>query len=71
MSEEKCNTNLPEALAMEIERNRELLEEYKKIPGGVFGAMVISMAINNAVDALASGDVVEMMKAYEAIKDTE
>lgn len=63
--------NLAEALAKEIDRNRELLEEYKKIPTGVFGAMMIDQDIKAAVDALASGDVVKIAQAYEAIKDNE
>ena len=65
--------NLPEILAKEIERNRELLEVYKKLPSGAgtFGSAVINIAINNAVNALASGDIVEMIKAYESIKNTE
>lgn len=63
--------NLAEALAEEIQRNRELLEEYKRIPTGVFGATMIDLDIKNAVDALASGDVVEMAQAYEAMKDNQ
>lgn len=63
--------NLAEALAKEIDRNRELLEEYKKIPTGIFGAMMIDQDIKAAVDALASGDVVKIAQAYEAIKDNE
>ena len=60
--------NIAEALANEIKRNFELLEEYKKIPTGTFGATMISQDIDNAVDALASGDVIEMLKAYEVMK---
>jgi hypothetical protein len=63
--------NIAEALAKEIERNRELLEEYKKIPTGVFGAMMIDLDIKNAVEALASGDVIKILEAYEAMKDNE
>lgn len=60
-----------ELLAKEIERNRELLEMYKELPGGVgvFGAAFINRDINYAIEALASGDVVEMIKAYESMKD--
>lgn len=63
--------NLPEELAKEIQRNRELLEEYKKIPMGVFGAIMIEKDIENAINALAGGDVVEMLVAYQNIKDNE
>lgn len=65
------NKNVAEALADEIERNRKLLELYKEIPTGAFGAMMIEYDIKNAVDALASGDVVKIVEAYEAIKDNE
>jgi hypothetical protein len=65
--------SFPEALAKEIERNRELLETYKELPGnvGIFGAIWINRDINHAIEALASGDVVEMIKAYESMKDNE
>jgi hypothetical protein len=64
--------NLPEALVREIERNRELLKEYKSIGvAGNFGARMIDYCINNAVEALASGDVIEMVKAYESMKENE
>jgi len=63
--------NLAEALAQEIERNRKLLDEYRKIPTGVFGATMIDLDIKNAVEALASGDVIKILQAYEAIKDNE
>ena len=63
--------NIAEALAKEIKRNRKLLELYKQIPTGVFGATMIDLDIKNAVEVLASGDVIEIMKAHEALKDNE
>lgn len=60
-----------EALADEIERNRKLLELYRQIPTGAFGAKMIELDIKNAVEALVSGDVVEIVEAYEAIKNNE
>ena len=63
--------NVAEALAQEIERNRKLLEEYKKIPTGFFGAAMIGMDIKAAVKALASGNVIEILEAYEKIKGNE
>lgn len=59
------------ALANEIERNRELLDVYKKIPTGGFGATMIDADIKFAINALASGDVIEIMKAYERMKNNE
>jgi hypothetical protein len=63
--------SFPEVLVREIERNRELLETYKALPGdvGIFGGIWINRSINRAIEALASGDVVEMIKAYESMKD--
>lgn len=63
--------NVAEALVDEIDRNRKLLELYKEIPTGAFGAMMIDRDIKNAVEALASGDVVKIVEAYEAIKNNE
>jgi hypothetical protein len=63
--------NLAEGLEREIKRNRDLLEVYKEIPTGGFGAAMIEQDINNAVSALASGDVTKMVRAYEAMKNNE
>jgi hypothetical protein len=65
--------NLAEALAQEIKRSQELLVEYKKLPNGAgfFGAWMIQASIDNAVNALASGDVVAIAQAYAAMKDNE
>ena len=56
--------NIADALAKEIKRNQELLEAYRDIPTGAFGATMIKADIDFAVDALASGDVIEILKAY-------
>jgi hypothetical protein len=63
--------NLVEALEREIDRNRELLKAYESIPTGTFGAMMIERDIKNAVKALASGDAVEIIKAYQEMKDNQ
>ena len=63
--------NLQEALIKEVKRNQELLEEYKKIPTGAFGALMIELDLERAYHALARGDVVEMAKVYEAIKGNQ
>jgi len=65
-------SNLVEALASEIERNAKLILLYEEIgPAGVFGKTMIQMDIDNGKKALASGDVVEIAKAYEEMKDNE
>ena len=69
--ENKMGDNMATALAKEIERNRELLDAYKAIPTGGFGAAMIDADIKFAVSALASGDVIEIMKAYERMKNNE
>jgi hypothetical protein len=63
--------NLPEAMAKEIQRNRELLEVYKGIRTGGFGAAMIDRDIKEGVAALASGDVIRILLAYESLKGNE
>lgn len=63
--------NLVEGLDREIKRNRELLDEYKSIPSGVFAATFIGRDVDAAIHALGSGDVVEMMKIYNTLKSHE
>jgi hypothetical protein len=63
--------NLAEALTKEIERNRELLKLYQEIPTGAFGATMINADIKAGIEALASGDVVAIARAYEKMKDNE
>ena len=63
--------NLPEAMEKEIQRNRELLEVYKTIPTGAFGSMMIDRDIKEGIAALASGDVIRILRSYEALKGNE
>lgn len=64
--------NLAEGLIQELNRNRELLSEYKAIgPPGQFGATMIALDIKNAEKTQASGDVVEMLRCYESLKNNE
>lgn len=54
---------------VELARARELLGVYRDIgPAGSFGAVVIEGAIRTAEQALASGDVVAMLRSYEELK---
>lgn len=51
-------------------RVREILGYYKSLGMvGSFGAMNIAAALQDAEAALASGDVVRILKAYQALKD--
>lgn len=57
------------ALPREIARCQDLLIAYDKIgPAGAFGAMMIRRDIAAAHKAMMEGDVVEMLRAYEALK---
>ncbi|CAG9193958.1 conserved hypothetical protein [Paraburkholderia caribensis] len=62
--------NLAEGLAAEIERVTTILGHYIEIgPAGSFGAMLIRASLKRAVDALASGDVVQMLTANADLKE--
>lgn len=62
---------LGDALPEELERCRELLEIYRTIPTGFFGAAMINQAITEGERALDSGDLVQMIKAYESLRECE
>ena len=59
-------TNLMQGLLDQMNRCREVLSEYERIPEGAIGAMLIKQDIANAEAAIASGDVVQMVRAYAA-----
>ena len=67
-------TSLAEALPAKIkEMNEEIIPAYVSI---IHLAPVVQLTVNlmraevqRAIEALASGDVVEMLEAYAAIKD--
>jgi hypothetical protein len=62
--------SLGELLPKEQARVREVLGHYKEIgPVGRFGAYMIEKELQAADKAIMSGDVVEMLKAYKALKE--
>ena len=62
-------STLGDALPREIERCQELLVAYAEIgPAGAFGAAMIRADIAAAHKAMMEGDVVAMIRAYEALK---
>ena len=64
--------SVAEALPKEQARCRELLLQYKEIgPAGAFGALFIEQKLREADNALASGDVVRIVKAYDALTKCE
>lgn len=62
--------NLMKGLLKEINRNRELLYEYEKIPAGRFGAICIKDAIDGAEKAITENDVVGMLSSYKELQET-
>lgn len=65
-------TTLGHALPREIERCQELLVQYAAIgPVGQFGAMMIKRDIAAAHKAMMEGDVIDMIRAYEALKNSK
>lgn len=60
---------LADALPKEIERCQQLLVDYAAIgPAGAFASVMIRADIAAAHKAMMDGDVVEMIRAYEALK---
>lgn len=64
--------SLPEGLAKEQVRVRKVMENYISIgPAGFFGAHFIDQDLKRSEAAAASGDVVEMIRALNALKEIE
>ena len=61
--------NLIEGIHKEMERARELLEQYESIgPAGMFGATFIKDAIRRAEKAIEGGEAVDMVKIYSELQ---
>jgi len=64
--------NLVEGIQAECNRLRDrVLPEYDKIPEGIFAATMMRQAIKRGEAAIASGDVVECLAAYNDLKGFE
>jgi hypothetical protein len=64
--------SLGEDFPIEQARCRELLSVYRDLgPVGAFGATMIDQVLKQADEAAISGDVVQMIYAYKAMKDCE
>jgi hypothetical protein len=60
---------LGESFPEEQARVRELLGVYRELgPVGTFGAIILEATLREADEAAISGDVVRMLRAYEALK---
>lgn len=64
------NETLGTELPKEIERCQELLVQYDEIgPAGYFGATMIKRDIAAAHKAMMEGSLVEMLRAYNTLKE--
>jgi hypothetical protein len=64
-------TDLLSSLLSEIERCAQLKARYDEIPSGAFGSLMIQQAIDNAKAAIASGDIVEMIRCLKTCEACE
>jgi hypothetical protein len=55
----------------EQRRVRELLQVYRSIPEGTFGAWILEDILRRADEAAISGDPVAILKSYQEMKDCE
>lgn len=63
---------LADALPKECARVREVLGYYKAVgPAGFFGAAMIETELRAADKAMASGDVVAMLRSMKALQEIE
>ena len=61
---------LADALPREQERVRELIPMYESIgPAGAFAVAMIKASLRAADQAVMSGDVVQMIRAYNDLKE--
>lgn len=64
--------NLMEGMLEELNRNRDLLRQYETVgPAGAFGAAVIREKIATGEKTIAENDVVQMLKAYNALTESK
>jgi len=63
-------STLGDEFPKEQARVREVLGYYKEIgPAGMFGAMVIEQTLRKADEAALSGDIVQMLAAFQEMKE--
>lgn len=61
-------SSIGEELPKEMARVRELIPLYDAIPTGAFAATLMRQSLDHAARALAEGNVIEIIRAYEALK---
>jgi len=59
-----------EAFPQEQARVRELLVVYRELPlhAGAFGAMMLEGVLRRADEAIASGDIIAILRAYKELR---
>jgi hypothetical protein len=64
--------NLIEAIQVECNRVRELLPYYEELgPVGAFGAAALKAAVKAGETSIASGDIVQMVRALDSLRACE
>ena len=65
--------NLIEGIQSECNRVREIIKEYEELPknAGMFAASMMKADIKEAENIIATGDVVQMLKVYQKLKEYE
>lgn len=64
-------SSVGEQIQVEIKRNTELKKMYDDVPLGFIGASMIQQDIDFAVKALAEGNIIKILQAYEKLKSNE
>lgn len=65
-------TSVGEDFPKEQARCREVLAQYKELgPSGVLGGVLIEATLCEADAAMASGDIVRILRAYKAMQGVE
>lgn len=65
--------NLMQGLLEQRDRVKDLLKTYEQLPNnaGAFGAIILRDYLSKADNAITTGDVIEMIKCYENLKNAE
>lgn len=54
-------------------RLRQLVQDYRSLPNGAgaFGALMIEQTLAEADQAMASGDIIAILRAFEAMRECQ
>lgn len=65
--------NLMDGLIQEMNRVRELITQYDRLPNGVgvFGSTTMKQFIKEAEESMVTGNIVQMVLAYDNLKSCE